>query len=267
MIACVLATASGCWNGDDPPAASRLRGVQRIEIDDLDLKEALAVTGDPAGGIWVSFYDSAVRVQDGKTDRSVKTGPTAPEFAAGADGTVAYADFDDVVVIRAGSTEPRRIPIGVTLRSIAIAADGTILVGDSGGGLHAVDATGTARELPTVAPEEEPQISSIVALPDGGLVVVADGLTSKVLFVDGEQTRTLSTAEPGEHIGRVWPAPDGSIVVADRFPVVEIVDPDSGTAREVASLGTVEVTSMTTVGADLVILSEGRLWRLPGVLD
>ena len=195
------------------------------------LTRPYAVVRAPSGDLFLAVGSRLERLDPGGGRTTVvDAGTDIGPLAAAPNGDVYFATATQLFRIRGGSGAPVRVAPGVQLSSphgLAVAADGALLVSDTGNGLiRRIDpssgATSTLAEL---------------GQPDG-LDVAADG---SLLVVDEQADRVVHLSASGVRLGLVGPvfttpydveaAPGGATYVLEAGP--------AGRIRRVAANGSV----------------------------
>jgi glucose/arabinose dehydrogenase len=201
-------------------------GSKRVTPVASGLAKPYAVAHDADGRVYVSNDRQLEQIVAGGAAKTVATaseqiGP----LAVGSDGTVFFTTASQVFAVTGGS--PRAVARGLSNpHGIAVAADGSLLVSDTGNGrVVRIDAVTDA--VSTLLLTAQPR----------GLAVAGDGT---IVVVDGEAKRLERYAPTGAHIGVVGVPFHDPYAVA-RAPDGTLYDVDtaaSGTVVRVAPDGT-----------------------------
>lgn len=241
-----------------------------FRIDPPGNAEKVAEVGGTPGAMAVSpttgdvvVLDQAmpfatILAPDGSRRGTVAVGPGACAIAFAGDQTVVFgqgagtADSPPTLTRITGTTAQRPVPLSLTATGLAVAADGTGYLANSGEGTLTVrPPTGDSR---TIKGFQAP--TAVLLGPDGTLTVV-DGPTLRILNADGTSRATVDL--PGEpNTPTVAPAgtPNAGVVYAgvNAIEGVVAVDPSTGHVSEI-STGKLPIRIAVTPGSgDIVVV-------------
>jgi hypothetical protein len=170
----------------------------------------------PSGSAYVSDAGRLMRIDPGRAPQDVATAAPGVEIgpvAVAPDGDVFYATASAVYGLRHGAGPPQQLAAGTQLASphgIAVAADGSILLADTGNSVvRRIDGSGAVTAFASIG---NPR--GIAVAPDGSVYVAS-----------ADEHRVVHLAASGQRLGAVGPqlddayalavAPDGTVYADD----------------------------------------------------
>ncbi len=159
----------------------------------------------PSGSAYVSDLDRLQRIEPGHAPQVVATTDSGAEVgpvAVAPNGDVVYSTASAVYRLAHGSGLPQQLAAGTTLagpHGIAVAADGSVLLADTGDGIvRRIDAAGAVTTFATIG---NPR----------GIAVAADG---SVYVASGDEHRVVHLGPAGQRLGAVGPQLDDAYALA-----------------------------------------------------